>query len=270
MMKSFPFFRHVGLRSSGPGNRSFRALLGVCLFAILMCPAGAADKPALKALFLTGGGYHDYAKLAPFLTGKLGGLIHVTFDVHADLEVLKNPNFADAYDLVVYDLCWDNADEALVDNALTATRRGKPTVMIHCSLHAFKKSQGWRDCCGMTSRVHDPYEPFTTEKLDPHDPITLSFPDEFKTAGDELYQTIKMDEHAKPLLKVVSPHDGRVHMVCWSSTYGQGRVFGTTLGHDMKTAAQPEYLQLVANGLLWACDKLQPDGKPAPGYGATN
>ncbi|MHB8522574.1 MAG: ThuA domain-containing protein [Limisphaerales bacterium] len=267
-MKPLARRRVVGTFSVRAGKHFLASLFGLCLLAIAACPAGAADKPALKVLFLTGGGYHDYAKLVPFLTGKLSGLIRVAFDVRYDTELLKNPNFADAYDAVVYDLCWENADEPLVNNALNAARSGKPTVMVHCALHAFKQSQGWRDCCGMTSRVHDPYEPFATEKLDPRDPITLSFPDEWKTAGDELYQTIKMDEHSKPLLKVVSPHDGRVHMVCWTSTYGKGRVFGTTLGHDMKTVAQPEYVQLLANGLLWTCGKLEADGKPAPGYAA--
>jgi type 1 glutamine amidotransferase len=52
----------------------------------------------------------------------------------------------------------------------------------------------------------------------------------------------------------------------WTYQFGRGRVFATTLGHDMNTASAPEYLQLVANGLLWACGKLEPDGKPAAGY----
>ena len=34
------------------------------------------------------------------------------------------------------------------------------------------------------------------------------------------------------------------------------------------TMERPEYLDLVARGLLWACGKLNADGKPAPGYGA--
>ena len=46
-------------------------------------------------------------------------------------------------------------------------------------------------------------------------------------------------------------------------------IFGTTLGHDMKTGADPDYHKLLAYGLLWACDKLGADGKPLPGYEGT-
>src|ERR1041384_2563258 len=76
-------------------------------------------------------------------------------------------------------------------------RTGKPAVMIHCALHAFQSSSEWRDCCGMTSKVHDPFQAFGTEKLDSDHPITKSFPADWKTAGDELYQTIKMREDRK-------------------------------------------------------------------------
>jgi hypothetical protein len=30
---------------------------------------------------------------------------------------------------------------------------------------------------------------------------------------------------------------------------------------------RPEYLDLVTRGLLWACDKLDQNGKPKEGYG---
>ncbi len=42
----------------------------------------------------------------------------------------------------------------------------------------------------------------------------------------------------------------------------------TTLGHFDATMARPEYLDLVARGLLWSIGKLRPDGTPEPGYGA--
>src|SRR5712691_7002086 len=109
-------------------NRFFRGLLAVVL---LGGNAGAVERPALKALFITGGGYHDYERLVPHLTTHLSALVHVTFAVKFDLDALKSPHFADAYDLVVYDVCFDEADGALLDNALSATRAGKPAVMIH-------------------------------------------------------------------------------------------------------------------------------------------
>lgn len=231
----------------------------------------AGQQPPLKALFITGGGYHDYAKLAPFLTTNLSQLANVKFDVAFNLDVLKNEKFADGYDVVVYDVCFDEADPILLENALKVAQAGKPSVMIHCAVHAFRKSSQvheWENYCGMRSKVHDPFQPFATEKLDAQNPITLSFPADWKTPGDELYQTIELIEGSHPLLRAKSPRDGREHTVCWIHTYGQGRVFATTLGHDFKTAESPNYLHLLANGLLWTCDKLDNEGKPKPGYAA--
>jgi type 1 glutamine amidotransferase len=159
----------------------------------------------------------------------------------------------------------------VLDNAMQTARNGKPTVLMHCSIHAFRNSpkiKEWETFCGLRSKVHDPYGPFTISKVDQSSAITKFLPQDWKTVGDELYQTIAIDPQSHQLLKAKSPVDGRQHIVCWTSQFGQGRVFCTTLGHDMKTCATTEFRQLLANGLLWACDKLGPDGAPAAGYSA--
>ncbi|HAM73518.1 MAG TPA: hypothetical protein DCM86_17940 [Verrucomicrobiales bacterium] len=239
--------------------------------ALLLGPAPAAvGAPPLKALLFVGGGYHDYATLGPHLSSKLSGLANVTFTLRETFESLHNPRFADGFDVVVYDWCFDEAPDDVLDNALKVAAAGKPTVMIHCAVHAFRKSpriSEWETCCGMRSKVHDRFEPFSTVKLDPGSPITLHFPESWSTPGDELYQTISIQPESHPLLRVKSPQDGREHVVCWTYQYHSGRVFSTTLGHDMKTAASADYLRLLSNGLLWACGKLRPDGTPAAGYG---
>jgi len=45
-------------------------------------------------------------------------------------------------------------------------------------------------------------------------------------------------------------------------------IFATTLGHSNETMKNDVYLDLVSRGLLWACDKLDDEGKPKPGYAA--
>ncbi len=218
----------------------------------------AVKASALKGLFLTGGGYHDYEKLAPHLTSNLSRLTGAAFDVKFGLDILKQKDFAEAYDVLVYDVCFDEADAALLENAINATRAGKPTVLIHCSVHAFRKSEkirDWEDFCGMRSKLHDSYQSFSTVKLDPDHPVTKEFPADWKTEGDELYQTIEFLSESHPLLKAKSPQDGREHIVGWVQNFGKGRVFATTLGHDMKTAQSNDYLRLLANGLLWTVAK---------------
>ena len=72
---------------------------------------------------------------------------------------------------------------------------------------------------------------------------------------------------ATPLLTAKSPSSGIVHTVAWINNYKGTRIFSTTLGHDMKTGADPAYHQLLADGILWTCGKLGEDGKPVAGFG---
>jgi type 1 glutamine amidotransferase len=247
--------------------------LVIALFTLLV-PASAQDKktpPKLKALLITGGGYHDYAKLNPVLKKKIEALAHVSIELKSGLDTLKNPNFADGYDIVLYNFCFaKDSNKDQLENALKVTREGKPTMMIHCAMHTFQSSDEWTDCCGMRTRVHDPYRAFSIIKADNTHPIGKTLPDKWPTTGDELYRTIRLGERSTALFKGKTEKGIDEHVVVWVSTYGKGKVFATTLGHDLKTVNMPEYHQLLANGLLWASDRMDKDGKPLPGYGASS
>ena len=193
-----------------PSNDSSGSSLGgVDFVSRFDSGADAADKlpthkPALKVLLITGGGYHDYEKQVPYLTSHISQLVNATFEVKFGLDALRDPKFAESYDAVIYDVCDDEAPDDVLENALRATRNGKPTVMIHCAVHAFRRSpkiHEWETCCGMRSKVHDPYAPLTVIKLDQSSPITRLFPNDWKTPGDELYQTISIDPQSHSLLK---------------------------------------------------------------------
>jgi type 1 glutamine amidotransferase len=247
--------------------------------------AASAAKP-LKVLYFTGGGYHDYKTLTPIITDGIKKHANVDIDVKwinkpEELQALGDKNLGDGYDAIIYNICYagsppnnstlpSGVDQALIENALRVTREGKPTLMVHCSMHTFMASDEWTECCGERTRVHDKYEPFEVRKVDEKHPAVMHFPDSWKTAGDELYRTINFPEGSTALLTAKSPQpdqDGKVSVVCWAHDYGKGHVFGTTLGHDIKTVEQDEYLRLLADGLLWACGKLDAQGDPLPGYG---
>lgn len=256
--------------------RTSAVRVGYALFlALMLAPESRAEqitatRPPLKVLLIASGGYHDYQSLAPFLQTNLSQRVNARIEVRFGLEVLTNANFAADYDAVIYDVCEDKTEDSTLNHVLNTIRAGKPAVMIHCSIHAFRyspKISEWETLCGMRSKVHDAYGPFTVTKCDPKSALTMAFPEQWATTGDELYQTIAIDPQSHQLLRAKSPQDQREHVVCWTSQFGNGRVFCTTLGHDMKTTATPEYLQLVTNGLLWSCNLLAADGKPVSGYG---
>ena len=263
------------------------------MFCLSVFVAGARGEEAkkLKAVMYVGGCCHDYKKMPIALADKISELASVSIDIKpmANAEEMKaafaDPKFGQGYDIVIYDICfgekWNDGD---YDGALRLANEGKPAMFVHCSAHTYRPPRNlkaenlkereaiadskWHALVGMDSRVHDKYQPFSTEKVDKNHPILKNFPDDWKTAGDEMYNTVKVMPTATPLLTAKSPISGKVHTVAWTNQFGKARIFGTTLGHDMKTGADPDYHKLLAYGLLWACDKLSPDGTPLPGYGA--
>ena len=243
-------------------------LVGFSFVSIAKAEDAPAAKPAkLKVLYITGGGFHDYKTLTPFLTEKIAKYANVEIDVKWMEPAFDNPKLGEGYDAIIFNFCFGKEfTKDKFENAYKPVFEGKPAVMLHCSMHCFKPSDEWTDCCGMRTRAHDPFTAFAVEKATKDHPLMKTFPDDWKTAGDELYQTIKFGERSTALLKAKSPKTGQEHICAWVSTYGKGKVFGTTLGHDLKTCGMESYQQLVANGLLWACGKLGEDGKPLPGY----
>ena len=225
------------------------------------------------------------------LAEKIQGLANVDIDIKVMntaeqmAAAFADPKFGEGYDVIIYDICfgekWKDGD---YDGALRVANAGKPAVIIHCSCHTYRPPRDakapdlkereaiadakWHAFVGMDTRVHDKFQPFATEKADKDNPIMKSFPDDWKTPGDELYNTVKMMPTATPLLTAeVSRVEREGSYRGLGQSLRKARVFGTTLGHDMKTGADPAYHKLLAYGLLWACDKLDADGKPAAGYG---
>ncbi len=113
---------------------------------------------------------------------------------------MRDHDFGKDYDAIIYNICFagdekknalpPQADQELIDNALRVTREGKPTMMIHCSMHTFMASGDWTECCGERTRHHDKFKPFATEKVDADHPAIKHFPDNWSTPGDELYETL--------------------------------------------------------------------------------
>lgn len=270
-----------------------RALIPTILLMLLACAGTVrAERAAkLKAIMFVGGCCHDYKQMPLTLAHGVEQIANIGIDVKpvASAEemaaLFKDAKFAEGYDIVIYDICfgekWSDGD---YDAALRVAEAGKPAVFVHCSAHTYRPPRDakapdraareaiadakWHALVGMDSRVHDKYEPFEVQKAPEgkDNPILKSWPDAWKTAGDELYNTIKVMPTATPLLTAKSPASGKTHTVAWVNHYGKARIFGTTLGHDMKTGADANYQALLAHGILWACDKLGEDGNPAPGY----
>lgn len=185
------------------------------------------------------------------------------------LEVYEKEDWAKGFDVVVHNECYGAVgDVEFVERIARAHHEGTPAVVIQCSMHSYRaaKTDAWRKCLGVTSRSHEKHRPLEIRVLEETHPVMIGFPDGWKTPNGELYKIEKLWPKAKPLAQAWGEDTKKDHVVVWTNTYGKGRVFGTTIGHHTATVEQPEYLDLVTRGLLWACGKLEEDGRPAKGY----
>jgi type 1 glutamine amidotransferase len=147
----------------------------------------------------------------------------------------------------------------LVTNAMQTARNGKGTVLLHCALHTFRHVPAWTELLGVRTITHDGYRELTLKKSRNEHPILIDQPESWQTAGDELYAHEYVVKGVTPLLTSYSIQTKSDHVVAWAHVYGQGRVFGTSLGHDLKTVDSVPYQKLLARGLAWAASREYPD-----------
>ena len=251
--------------------------------ALLFCFAAphlqAEPQKPIRALLVTGGCCHDYETQKRILTEGISArakvewtVVHEGTDRNSRNSVYSKPDWANGFDIVVHNECYGAIDDvAFVESIAAPHKAGIPAVMLHCSAHSYRaaKTDEWRMAVGITSTSHEKNRDLTIQRLNGEHPIMKGFPETWADPADELYKNDKVWPTAVPLAKAYGQDTGKDHVVIWTNTYGKARVFSTTLGHNNATMQDRVYLDLVARGLLWACDKLDPDGKPVQGYEAT-
>ncbi len=258
----------------------------------------AAEPPApIKALLVTGGCCHDYENQKLILKLGIEARANVIVDViyvkdgntHPALPIYGNPDYAKGYDVVIHDECAaDIKDPAVIQGVLKPHQNGIPGVNLHCAMHSYRfgeftkpvtngaDNSFWYEYLGLQSSGHGPQEPIAIVFTDKTNAITTGLAD-WTTIREEHYNNIQIFNTAHALAsgtqviknKAGEPQRTNTLVVAWTNTYKEKtRVFSTTIGHNNETVADARYLDLVTRGLLWACDKLDADGKPKPGYGA--
>jgi type 1 glutamine amidotransferase len=254
--------------------------MGICAVLLVAGQVSVRSAEPIKALLITGGGTHDYEHQKKLLTEGISARANVVWTVVDEAEgdkdvkthevsIYNKPDWSKGYDVVVHDECFGQVTNAdFVERIAKGHAGGVPAVVLHCSIHAYRlsKTDEWRQVLGVSSFRHQAARPFKVVNLKPEHPVMKGFPAEWQDSSDELYEIVKLWPNTVPLAKGLG-EKGSEHPCVWVNTYHDARVFGTTVGHSNKTVGDPVYLDLVTRGLLWACGKLDDDGKPKPGYG---
>ncbi len=230
-------------------------------------PAAGNEGKPIRALYVTGGGWHDYDGQIPLITKAMKEAvpgIEITvskveghggdFNKH---PAFKEENWSEGYDVVVYNMC--NApqfsDDAWIERIVKPHREGLPAVLIHGTMHNFwpdeKRTGQWNALCGVVTRDHEAHAPVVVTVVEPDHETMKGLPKTWTNPQGELYRIAQMGKESTPLAVGVSG-EKKEHCVAWTSKIGKGRVFGTTLGHHNETIQTPEFQRMIRQGLKWS------------------
>lgn len=235
---------------------------------LLAVSVGAAEKPSLKGLIVTGGCCHNYKFQSQAIQDAVGKVANVEWRVEHDsrtgtrgeVKLYDDPDWAKPFDVIIHNECFADTDNLDYIRKITAAHKaGKAAMVIHCAMHTYRiiKTDEWREFLGVTSKYHEHMAEYKVMAADAGHPIMKGFPAEWTTPKDELYVIEKFFPTAKSLATSVSQRDGKSYPVVWVNDYNGARVFGTTFGHSDETFRDPVFQNLLANGFLWAAGKLK-------------
>jgi len=246
--------------------------LGVLGQTILNAAEGEPRKK-IKALLVTGGGYHDFQAQKTILTEGVSKLIDIEWTIlHKDnakelKAALSKQGWADPYDIVVYNICHAmESDANYINSIVNVHKAGKPMVAIHCTLHSYhwkigksknsKEDKEWNKLIGAVSLNHGPQGPAI--KVTSGDAKHSSYKPAAKvwnTPKGELYNIARMYPSATVLAK--GNNGKKEQPVIWINKYEKANVFTTTIGHHNETVQSPEFLKTIADGIVWAVTETE-------------
>ncbi len=252
-------------------------LLATALLSLSTMFSQAASARPLKALLISGGCCHDYTGQKSIIAEGIGQRANVEWTIIQDPStgttgrpsIYSKKNWSKGFDVVVHNECFaDEKQLEWLEHIVKEHRQGVPALVIHCAMHCYRApTNEWFKFVGVTSHRHGSHFAYSLRNVNPQHPVMKGFPAEWQTPKEELYNIANLWPQTVPLGTGYSPETKRDETCVWVSQYGKARVFGTTVGHYNQTMSDPVYLDMLTRGLLWACNKLDEDGKPVAGYG---
>jgi type 1 glutamine amidotransferase len=252
-------------------RRTVILLAWAALAAPLTMPAA---QPA-RILIITGQSdypYHDWRSTTPFLEKLLADTGRF------EVRVIEEPRGITRDALAQFDAVllnyngprWGAQAEAALEEFV---RSGKGMVSLHGVTYGplmgttLRPGGGWNlvpawtaysEMLGVTwapeAIGHAVRHAFTV-KLTGDDPITRGMDSSF-TVNDELYHrlTQRPGNHvnATAFDDAARGGTGKDEPIAWTVSYGQGRTFHTTLGHDANALYEPSVMALLARATEWA------------------
>lgn len=263
------------------------AILGI----LVAMAATVSAAPPLKAVVIDGqmNRSHDWKAVSPELRKQLEetGLFQVDRITSPakgqDMDGFR-PKFS-AYDVVVLNYDAPDWPEAVKRDLEAYVCGGGGLVIYHSTDNAFPQWPafnemiavgGWggrtekdgpyvrwregnivRDMTPGPGGAHGPQHEYALEVREPNHPIMQGLPTVFMHVKDELYHSLRGPaKNLTVLATALSPKDkkgsGEHEPMLMAIAYGKGRVFHTTLGHDVPQVKSVAFVVTYQRGAEWA------------------
>ena len=259
-MTRLPQFRHADIR----GTSTALAVLALCLTVSpgaqqkgAAQSSGAGAPRPIRALYVTGGGFHEFVKQEGIVPPAMAKRANVTWTIDhtagTSTEVMierhKNTDWTKEFDVVLYNMSFSHVVDVPWIERLAAAHRdsGVGAVILHGAVHSYRRSESraWGELMGAFSLRHDAQRPMTVETVAPNHPIMRGVPQKWETIPEELYQLEKVWPSMTPLAQSFSVESKKTYPVMWTNTHGKAKVFVTSLGHNTAMIENPLYLDIV-------------------------
>lgn len=255
------------------------------LFTAPQSSSSAAETKKIKVLVVDGQNNHDWRKTTPLIKATLENSGLFTVDVATTPEKVNefHPKFSD-YAAVVSNYNGQPWSKETSDDFEAYVRGGGGFVSVHAADNSFPQWTeynrmigvgGWggrneksgpyvrwrdgkfdRDTMAGRGGSHGKRHPFTVVVRDAAHPITAGLPNSWIAAEDELYAELRGPaENMQVLATAFSDKStggtGEHEPILMAISYGKGRVFHTTLGHDTTAMQGTAFQVTLQRGTEW-------------------
>lgn len=251
-------------------------------------PVPVQKKHEVLVFTKTAGFRHGSIPVGIELMKQLGaktGLFNVT---HTEDETIFKPESLAKFDAVIMlnstgPIFKDSpaGEEALQKSLVDFVQSGHGLVGMHSAGDTYNDWKIYGDMMGTGFESH-PWgagETVRVKNLDPGHPLNAAFKNDGLTIKDEIYKfrpgraqpaerhmLLALDPNGTDMKKDDQNKDGKpdreFYPIAWLSTYGKGRIFYCSLGHNDEIYWNPTVVQHYLAGIQYALGELPADATP--------